>query len=334
MKIKISPAMKSKIFGWLLDQSMEGDLAAYVPALAAWLRQVGCLNDAWVKPSLYRLFQEYGFHLVRNHYYGVLPDTRRLSKAWWENPPYRYAFDWVRKTDVEPLLEQVLRWSGDLRGLPRDPTDGFYWNNDMYPPLDAIVLYGMLCEFRPKNLVEVGSGFSTEITLLAARRTKTAVHCIEPYPNERLLSHRTELRALTQAPLEEVDMGIFESLKANDFLFVDTTHAVKIGSDVNHLLFNIFPRLAPGVVIHVHDIFLPNEYPRRWYEDISIFWNEQYFLLAYLMQNPSVELLLPNYQLSLSHKESLRERLKDFPIWDLTENLGGASGASLWLRKV
>ena len=203
----------------------------------------------------------------------------------------------------------------------------------MFPPLDAIVLYGMMREYRPRNLVEVGSGFSTEIALLAAQHTQTAIHCIEPYPSARLLANQTRLLALTQVSLQEINLEVFEKLQANDILFIDTTHAVKINSDVNHFLFNIFPRLAPGVIVHIHDIFLPYEYPQRWYEENSIFWNEQYLLLAYLMENPALELLLPNYALSLRHKASLRARLGNFDIWDLTANLGNASGASFWLRK-
>jgi hypothetical protein len=331
--MKINQALKKTIFQYLLQQSTEEDLPSYIPELTSWLDKVGCINDSSVKPSLYRIFQENGFHLVRNHFYGVLPDTRKFLNTWWDHPPYAYAFEQIRTNDIETLFERVLTWSSDLQSIPRDPADGFYWNNGMFPPLDAIVLYGVIREFQPIKIVEVGSGFSTEIALLAAGHTKSAIHCIEPYPGERLLSHRVELAALDQVRLEDVDLKVFKDLRANDILFIDTSHAVKIGSDVNHFLFNIFPRLAPGVLIHVHDIFLPYEYPRRWYDEVSIFWNEQYFLLAYLMQNPTVELLLPNFDLSVRHAQTLRERFKQFDIWNLTENLGGMSGASFWLRK-
>lgn len=318
----------------MLEHSNEEQLAAYIPLLSKWLSRYGTITEAWVKPVLYRLFQENGFHLVRNHYYGVLPDTRKLSKSWWEQPAYEYAYNLIPKaTNSEELFERVMLWSEDLQGMPREQADGFYWNNPMIPPLDAIVLYGMIREYRPRSLVEVGSGFSTEIALLAAQHTQTSIHCIEPYPSARLLEHQNQLHALTQIPLQEINLEVFDNLQTNDFLFIDTTHTVKINSDVNHFLFNIFPRLAPGVIIHIHDIFLPHEYPQRWYDEISIFWNEQYLLLAYLMENPAFELLLPNFSLSLSHKDSLHARLGSFDIWNLTENLGNASGASFWLRK-
>ncbi len=326
--------MQKKLLRWLLSSNDAENLSRYIPILAEWLARAGTINDAWVKPNTYRLFQENGFHLVRNHYYGALPDTRKFDEDWWAGIPYSAAFNRLQKADMEAVFAKVLRWAGDLQSLPRQAADGFYWNNGMYPPLDAIVLYGMMREYEPKRFLEIGSGFSTEIALSAARHTRTAIHCVEPYPTQQLIARENELAQLSRITLQEVPPGIFAELQAGDFLFIDTTHTAKIGSDVNHLIFNVLPSLAPGVFIHVHDIFLPYEYPRRWYDDLSIFWNEQYLLLAYLLDNPGIEIILPNYYLSIKDQESLRERLKDFDIWGLTENLGGASGASLWLRKL
>jgi len=326
--------MKTQLLKWLLKSSSDKNLSEYIPIVAEWLARTGSINDAWVKPETYRLFQEHGFHLTRNHFYGVLPDTRRLDEKWWVNIPYLAAFDKVKKADTDKIFMNILQWADELKLLPRESQSGFYWNNGMFPPLDAIALYGIIREYQPKKLLEIGSGFSTEVSLLAAIHTKTAIHCIEPYPSNRLVARETELTELLRQPVQEVDPGIFAELQAGDILFIDTTHTVKIGSDVNYLIFNILPHLAPGVIIHVHDIFLPYEYPKRWYDEISIFWNEQYLLLAYLLDNPTIEIVLPVYSLSVKDQKFLSERLKDFDIWGLTENLGGASGASMWLRKL
>jgi predicted O-methyltransferase YrrM len=204
----------------------------------------------------------------------------------------------------------------------------------MLPPLDALVLYAMMREYRPQKMLEIGSGFSTEIALMAANHTKTAIQCIDPELDSHLMARESQLQARIQKPVQEVDLEVFAELQAGDFLFIDTTHTVKLGSDVNHLIFNVLPRLASGVFVHFHDIFLPYEYPRRWYDEVSIFWNEQYLLLAYLLDNPSIELLLPNYALSHTFKDQLSAGLKEFNIWGLTENSGGGSGASFWLRKI
>jgi predicted O-methyltransferase YrrM len=327
-------SMKTKLLRWLLQSDSSKNLSQYIPIIAEWLARTGCINEAWVKPETYRLFQENGFHLVRNHYYGVLPDTRKLNETWWTSIPYLDAYNKIKKADADKIFMNVLQWADELQSLPRESPNGFYWNNGMFPPLDTIVLYGMIREYQPKKLLEIGSGFSTEIALLAAKHTKTAIHCVEPHPSDRMISREAELMKLTRLPIQELQSNVFAELQAGDFLFIDTTHTVKISSDVNHLIFNVLPYIAPGVFIHVHDIFLPYEYPKRWYDDISIFWNEQYLLLAYLLDNPIVEIVLPNYSLSTKYQVFLRERLKDFDIWGLTENIGGASGASMWLQKI
>lgn len=325
--------MKKRLLKWLLQSNNPQLLEDYIPLIADWLTRVGTLTNAWIKPQTYQLFQERGFHLVRNHFYGVLPDTSKLEEKWWTSIPYQAAFDRVKKADIETIFQTILRWANDLDALPRESESGFYWNNPMFPPLDAITLYGMLREYRPQKLLEIGSGFSTQIALLAAQHSKTEICCIEPYPNSHLLAKESELAQLIRLPVQDVQMEVFDSLQMGDFLFIDTTHTVKIGSDVNYLVFNILPRIKPGVYIHVHDIFLPYEYPKRWYDELSIFWNEQYLWLAYLLENESVEIILPNYWLTIQRKDELRERLKSFDIWGLTNNLGGASGASLWFRK-
>lgn len=319
---------------WLLKSNDAENLSRFIPPIAEWLSRTGCINEAWVKPEVYNLFQEHGFHLVRNHYYGVLPETSKLKSEWWESIPYLAPYNSIRKADIESIFSSILKWADDLKPLPREHMDGFYWDNDMFPPLDVIVFYAMLREYKPKRLIEIGSGFSTEIAIMASEYTGTEIQSIEPYPSERLLSLEPKLKKLTLLPVQQVPLKEFQNLMPGDFLFIDTTHTVKLGSDVNYLIFNVLPIIQPGVFIHIHDIFLPYEYPRRWYDEISIFWNEQYLLMAYLLENPSIEIFLPNYYMTIIKEQYLHERFKEFDIWGLENNLGGASGASMWLRKV
>ncbi|NWF64506.1 MAG: class I SAM-dependent methyltransferase [Chloroflexi bacterium] len=325
--------IQKKVLRWLLQSNHSQNLSEFIPMIADWLARIGSINEAWVKPETYRLFQQHGFHLTRNHYYSILPDTSKFTEDWWASIPYQSALEKIQKADIDSIFAAVLQWADDLAALPRESPSGFYWNNDMFPPLDAMALYGMLRQYRPSKLLEIGSGFSTEIALMAARHTQTKIHCIEPYPGAQLQARKTELAELIPLPVQNVPLETFDALQPGDFLFIDTTHTVKLGSDVNHLLFNVIPRIQPGVYIHVHDIFLPYEYPRRWYDEISIFWNEQYLWLAYFLDNPFVEIILPNYWISVEKKDELRKRFQSFDIWTLTNNLGGASGASLWFRK-
>jgi hypothetical protein len=151
--------------------------------------------------------------------------------------------------------------------------------------------------------------------------------CIEPYP-ERLLSlianHDLRRLELLQVGVESVGLEPFKTLQARDILFIDSTHVAKVGGDVNRLIFEILPVLAPGVVVHFHDIFFPFEYPLAWIEENRA-WNEAYLLRAFLSYNPAFEIMLFNHYVALTHDDLLR---RDFPL--CLRNPGG----SLWLRRV
>ncbi len=119
-------------------------------------------------------------------------------------------------------------------------------------------------------------------------------------------------------------MKFFSQLQSGDILFIDSSHTVKIGGDVNYLFLEVLPRLKPGVIVHVHDIFLPFEYRRDWVLDEFRFWNEQYLLQAFLTFNSEFEVLLANYYLSSHHKEHLQAAFPDLPGW---------IGGSFWMRR-
>jgi Methyltransferase domain len=164
----------------------------------------------------------------------------------------------------------------------------FYFQNDYFSYGDAIVLYAMLRYLHPKHVVEVGSGFSSALMLdtndrFLGRRTQFVF--IEPYPEERLLELLNEKDKETckvlQMPVQDVELELFDTLEANDILFIDSSHVVKIGSDVQHILSKILPRLKPGVYVHFHDVFWPFEYTKNWIMSGRC-WNEAYFLRAFL----------------------------------------------------
>jgi hypothetical protein len=148
---------------------------------------------------------------------------------------------------------------------------------------------------------------------------------IEPFParlleviGEEEVNHHTIIRK----PVQEVPLGVFESLSENDILFVDSTHVIKIGSDVGQLLFNILPVLKPGVLVHFHDFFWPFEYPQEWlYQGIA--WNEQYILRAFLQYNKAFEIIFFNQFLGYRHGASMKRNLPA-----CVSNFG----VGLWLR--
>jgi hypothetical protein len=203
------------------------------------------------------------------------------------------------------------------------------FENDMYSYSDAIFLYGMIRRFRPGRIVEVGSGHSSAAMLDTSELfLDGAVDCtfIDPYPGTLLALLKPQDRArarLLEAKVQDVPLSTFDALQAGDILFVDSSHVSKVGSDVNHIVFNVLPRLAAGVLVHFHDIYFPFEYPRFvHYQGIS--WNEAYLLRAFLQFNGAFEIALCNTYLETLHADLVYGAM---PL--CRKNPGG----SIWIRR-
>lgn len=216
----------------------------------------------------------------------------------------------------------------DYPRLPNqdEPPYHFYTNNFSFPLLDACALFAMLRRFRPKAMIEVGSGYSSLLTADVNRRFLDGsidFTCIEPHPAPFLIGGVPGISRLVPKKVQEVPIVEFERLRAGDFLFIDSSHVSKTGSDVNYLVFEVIPRLQQGVVIHFHDIFLPGEYPKEWVLAEGRSWNEQYVVHALLMFTDAFEVLFGSA--FASHY---------FPVL-LTDLLGaeGTNGGSFWLQK-
>jgi predicted O-methyltransferase YrrM len=205
-----------------------------------------------------------------------------------------------------------------------DPTE--YWTgNDQYPPLDAQVLAAMLRELRPRRMIEVGCGFST---LVSARVNREALGdemhftCVEPYPRQFLIDGVPGVTELRVEKVQEAPLELFSALGPGDVLFVDTSHTVKTGNDVVWVFFEVLPRLAPGVVVHLHDIFLPFDYPEVWVRQ-GRGWNEQYLLRAFLAYNDAFEIALATRFMTDRHPEAMRD----------TFGVESLDGGSFWMRR-
>ena len=189
-------------------------------------------------------------------------------------------------------------------------TTRYHFENGMYPLGDAIALAAFMGLSRPRRIVEIGSGLSTAAMLDAIDRhgLDTRITCIEPYP-DRL---RAQLRPgderrveIFEAKVQETDPGLCEALEAGDILFIDSTHVMKTGSDVCFELFELLPRLAPGVLVHVHDIHYPFEYPETWILERRYSWNEVYALRAFLSYNRRFRVIYMTSWLGLRHRVAL-----------------------------
>jgi predicted O-methyltransferase YrrM len=295
-------------------------------------RRLGVLED----PRLFSVFERRGYHITPNHFYQPIPDTGTLPPSLWIKSSELVGVE-LREAEQLALLERFAgKYRAEYEALPRTPTavpHEFYLRNDAFGTVDAEVLYCMVREYAPRRLFEIGSGFSTRLSAQACRvnAERLGVACelvaFEPYPGEVLRAGFPGLTRLEPVKAQDIPLSEFERLEANDILFIDSSHVLKVGSDVQVELLEILPRLRPGVVVHFHDIFLPAEYPKPWILEYRLFWTEQYALQAFLTFNDRFEVLWGGSFMHLKHPERLREA---FPSY---REAAGWPG-SFWIRRV
>ncbi len=229
------------------------------------------------------------------------------------------------------LLERIHRFRDELAGFdvtPPVPDEAklcrFYWRNTEFSHGDASVYYSLLRHLRPNRVIEVGGGFSTLLASHAAERNgNTRVLCIEPYPRS-FLERGLPLVTLDRRLAQDVEMEVFDELCDGDILFIDSSHVVKTGSDVVHLFLRVLPLLKAGVWVHIHDVFLPFEFPRHWIEQ-RLYWNEQYLLAALISNSAKWEIRISNYYLQ-------RTQSTEIYRFAIPEVGVAAGGGSFWLR--
>jgi predicted O-methyltransferase YrrM len=206
----------------------------------------------------------------------------------------------------------------------------YYWDNPFFGCHDASIYFGMLLKSRPRRVVEIGTGFSSGLLLDVRERFLDGdvyLTFIDPsFERFRGLADVSALSAvrLLECQVQDTPFDVFRQLEAGDILFIDSSHVLKTGSDVNYCLFEVLPRLAPGVLIHVHDILYPFEYPESWIVDERRSWNEAYALRAFLQYNSAFEIVYWNNFVYHKSGDLLRELI---PL--CMENEGG----SIWLRR-
>jgi hypothetical protein len=187
----------------------------------------------------------------------------------------------------------------------------------------------MLRTLRPRRVVELGSGQSTLVSAQAARENAAdgeplELEVYDPYPGV-VTGELPGLARLERLAAQDVPPAAFERLSAGDVLFVDTTHTVKVGGDVNFIVLEVLPRLADGVLVHLHDIFLPYEYPRTWLEDYGLYWSEQYLVQAFLAFNARYEVLVALHALQRERREQMSAVLTPSALdWP---------GGAFWIRR-
>lgn len=174
---------------------------------------------------------------------------------------------------------------------------------------DVIMLCCMLRHFKPKRIIEVGSGYSSAVMLDINEQFlegETFMSFIEPYPErlKNLLRNDDHKNCeILESFIQEIDPAFFSCLGENDILFIDSSHVSKVGSDLNYIFFEILPILKPGVLIHFHDIYYPFEVPKHWIQDKKWFWNETYLLRAFLSYNSEFKIINFNSYLQQVYRD-------------------------------
>lgn len=311
----------------LLSTDKQGETSS-LEQLASLVANAGprCVQSARF-PEFFRLWQECGIHVTPVHFYQPIPDTRALPESLWTRPSQMPGIDLNEKFQLELLSNCFPKFRHEYEAFPvRSSIDGrLSLLNGQFDGTDALVAYCMVRHFQPQTMIEVGSGYSSLFLGQASvMNGSSCLTCIEPFPRDFLLREVPGVQQLIQKQVETFEPEFFTSLSSGDILFIDSSHTVKIGGDVTFLFLEVLPRLNPGVIVHVHDIFFPFAYRRDWVVDQLRFWTEQYLLQAFLAFNSSFEVLLCNNYLAHFHLNELKTTFPHSPWW---------GGGSFWMRR-
>lgn len=275
---------------------------------------------------------------VKNgHYYSPVPSIKELQR----DAPRIFDRSLRSLPGVElneahqlALLTQFTPFYEE-QPFPETPQDGirYFFDQYYYGRSDALFLYSMIRLFRPRRIVEIGSGFSSAVMLDTNERfldRSIRFTFIEPESarlRKLLKPEDHNAVAVVEQRIQDVDPRIVDQLAANDILFIDSSHVSKAGSDVNHILFELLPRLTPGVLVHFHDVLYPFEYPKEWFE-LGMSWNETYILRAFLQYNLQFPIRFWNDFITRFHADAIRKRM---PLCLHPPTFG--VGGSLWLQR-
>ncbi len=272
----------------------------------------------FLSPKFQNLFSEYKVTFKPRYGHGL--------------PPHSALYEIInsKRDNYKLLLDRALTYKHQIwkikDGKAERDSSKPSWNNGFLPGLDIVGLYTLISEFKPKKYIEIGSGNSTKVAYMAKadQHLETAIVSIDPMPRAEIDNLASEI---IRQPFENIDLNLLFELNENDILFVDNSHRILPNSDSMVFFLEILPRLKKGVIVHIHDIYLPYDYPQFMCDR---FYSEQYGLAMYILANPQkYESLLPNY--FIHEDQELSKRIE--PIFN-HPNLEGVErhGGSFWLR--
>ena len=265
------------------------------------------------------------------HYYSPIPSRKEVEQYCAGSPSDDSVPEVnIRRGDQRVLLEEFAKFYSEMPHLTRgDDTLRYSFDQGWFCQSDAIILYSFIRHFKPRRIVEIGSGHSSAVILDTLEKFgagETKVTFIDPHP-ERLESilragDRDNVKVIAER-VQDVDVDLFRQLTPGDLLFIDSSHVLKMGSDLHHILFKIVPYLPVGVHLHFHDIFYPFEYPVEWLKQ-GRYWNELYMLRLFLAGNRDWRVTMFNDFVNKEFRDFIEEKMPA-----CRKNFGG----SLYLTK-
>ena len=284
------------------------------------------MRSPTVRVTLSTLFQavqgRLGVSVTPQHFYFPVPSIKSLENKDWGACRACGSFDF-RLPDQVALVQELLPYIAECEfpdgtGAPNGHGHHFHFNNGFFERIDAEIAYSFVRRRKPQRIVEVGSGNTTLLLATAVRRNATeGFHTefvsVEPFPPPYLQGGLPGLSRLIPSGVQKAPVELFRSLEAGDILFIDSSHVVSMDSDVLYELLCILPQLAPGVLIHFHDIFTPLDYPEKFVKTNLCFWGEQYMLEAFLSFNSAFKVIWASSAMQQFNRETLREA---FPLWN------------------
>ena len=290
----------------------------------------------FILKKTFSLWEYLGFHITKNYFESPIPDTRYLSDALWANNSELPGLAIDSQSMIKTLELLSCEYKNEYENFPTNKTSipyQYYIKNGYFESVDAEMYYCMIRHIKPKRIVEIGAGNSTCLAAQAILKNRedfgndnTELIAIEPYPSEILRKGFPGLSKLITDKIQNINLTEFSKLKDNDILFIDSSHILRIGSDVQYEYLELLPRLNKGVVIHIHDIFLPAEYKKEFIDNRR-FLNEQYLLQAFLSFNNYFEILWGGSYMHTKHPDKLE---KAFNTYDRNSVWPG----SFWIRKI
>jgi len=321
-------------------------------SLARKLRESELFNSLMLRS--FRALQSVGINITPNHFYWPIPDISELEKREWPSSMGTFSFDFHFERQLKMLRRMSAEYGVEWSAFADRPLNGsglYHHNNGFFEMVDAEIAYAFVRDRKPARIIEIGTGFSTRVMAAALRMNQQRdgvsgeLISIDPMPERVPQNGFSQSVTVIPSRIQDVDLNLFQSLGEDDILFIDSSHVVSVGSDVVREYLEILPSLHSGVIVHIHDIFLPSDYPREAVLHNMCFWSEQYLLQAFLSFNNSFEVLWASSAMQAYYPEALEEA---FPRWATSfEDMPKAAGrwvpsqddkrvwpSSLWIRRV